>query len=65
VGLHGRPGVVGTLTTHRQAEVSRRSTAGDHEGPLIHPSLYSLASTATALAKIGNYSASGLQRLEA
>ena len=38
VGLYGRPGVVGKLTVHRQAQVSWRPTTGDHEGPHhIHP----------------------------
>ena len=32
VGLYGRPGVVGKLTVHRKAEVSRRPASGDHKG---------------------------------
>jgi hypothetical protein len=37
VGLYGRPGV-GMLPIDRGASVSRRPTAGDHEGPpRIHP----------------------------
>ena len=40
-GLYGRPGVVGTLTVRRQAEVSRRPMADDHKGPHhIHPRPY-------------------------
>jgi hypothetical protein len=33
VGVWGRQGVVGKRTMHRQAEVSRRPTTGDHKGP--------------------------------
>ena len=33
VGLYGRPGAMGRLTLHRQAEVPGRPTAGDHKGP--------------------------------
>ena len=33
VGLYGRPGVVGKLIVHRQAVVSRRPMAADHQGP--------------------------------